>query len=91
VSRCLGVTAPGGATLTRPTVGALFWPAALRWPGLRLVRCSGRRRYADPAYGWCVVLAGGATLTRPTVGALFWPAALRWPGLRLVRCSGRRR
>ncbi|EPS7978856.1 hypothetical protein ACVHUI_001238 [Raoultella planticola] len=59
--RCLGVTAPGGATLTRPTVGALFW----------------RRRYADPAYGWCIVLAGGAALTRPTVGALFWPAALR--------------
>ncbi|HFP9222103.1 TPA: hypothetical protein ACTXAA_001783 [Raoultella planticola] len=36
-------------------------------------RCRGAGwRYADPAYGWCIVLAGGAALTRPTVGALFW-------------------
>ncbi|HHS9504912.1 TPA: hypothetical protein ACTW0Y_000736 [Raoultella planticola] len=41
-------------------------------------RCRGAGwRYADPAYGWCIVLAGGAALTQPTVGALFWPAALR--------------
>ncbi|HHS9594735.1 hypothetical protein [Raoultella planticola] len=31
-------------------------------------RCHGAGwRYADPAYGWCIVLAGGATLTRHTV------------------------
>ncbi|EPU6895340.1 hypothetical protein ACVYZQ_004668, partial [Raoultella ornithinolytica] len=36
---------PGGATLTRPTVVALFWPL------------STRRRCAYPAYGWCIVLA----------------------------------
>ncbi|WP_146756455.1 hypothetical protein [Raoultella planticola] len=32
-----------------------------------MVHCSGRRRCADPAYGWCIVLAGGVALTRHTV------------------------
>ncbi|WP_157721028.1 hypothetical protein [Raoultella ornithinolytica] len=82
VSRCRGVAAPGGATLTRPTVGALFWPLSTRWrcayPAYGwciVLPLSTRWRYAYPAYGWCIVLA------------VVDPVALRLPGLRLVHCS----
>ncbi|MEB7944457.1 hypothetical protein NGI05_25055, partial [Raoultella ornithinolytica] len=76
---CSGRCRPGGAALTRPTVGALFWPLSTRW------RC------AYPAYGCCIVLAvvDPAALRLPGLrlvhcSAVVDPAALRLPGLRCV-------
>ncbi|MFL7844829.1 hypothetical protein AAD048_22065 [Raoultella ornithinolytica] len=76
---CSGRCRPGGAALTRPTVGALFWPLSTRWryayPAYGwciVLPLSTRWRYAYPAYGWCIVLA------------VVDPVALRLPGLRCV-------